>query len=224
MSTADSAVCAQMPGFGSTHWSVIGRAVGNQEEERQTALATLCEAYWFPLYAYLRGTGNSAEDAEDLTQGFFAHLLGTHGFDSVHPDKGRFRTFLLVSLKHYVSNQARAARAEKRGGGAPVISIDSDFAEATLCMAVGQEITPEQCYAQSWGRTEIFGADVDGNRYFLSRHGDDSGDGVTLPAETDERNLRIQDGKSRRSAHLHSAGVRRCEGNSDRSCRPSPLQ
>ena len=81
------------------------------------ALATLCELYWYPLYAYLRRRGHSAEDAQDLTQGFFARLLEKHALQVVDPARGRFRSFLLASLDHYVSNERDRDRAQKRGSG-----------------------------------------------------------------------------------------------------------
>jgi len=95
----------------------------------QAALETLCRSYWYPLYAYVRRQGYGPQDAEDLTQEFFARLLRLNSLESVAPHKGRFRTFLLVSLKHFLSDARDAIRAAKRGGGQTVLSLDEGSAE-----------------------------------------------------------------------------------------------
>src|SRR5688572_26233051 len=106
--------------FQTTQWSVILRAGQGAEE----ALVHLCRNYWTPLYAYARRRGSSPPEAEDLTQSFFAHILDNRSFANVAPSKGRFRTFLLVSLKNFIDNEARRERAVKRGGGRRVLSWD----------------------------------------------------------------------------------------------------
>ncbi len=111
--------------FSATRWSVVLAA----EEESPDALTALCRAYWYPLYAFLRRQGLSTPDAEDVTQGFFAHLLEKDALTKVDRTKGRFRTFLLASLKHFLADERDRANAQKRGGGRAVISLDACEAE-----------------------------------------------------------------------------------------------
>ena len=117
---------AKVPGlFTTTHWSVVLAAGDPQSPASAQALETLCRTYWVPLYAYLRRRGYSPEDGEDLTQEFLARLLSTHALGSVHPVKGRFRSFLLASLNHFLANEWDKARALKRGAGQPLVSLDA---------------------------------------------------------------------------------------------------
>src|SRR5215471_12106128 len=109
--------------FNTTHWSVVLAARG-ESADAQEALEKLCRVYWYPLYAFVRRQGHSPEDAEDLIQGFFARLLERKDLETVQRERGRFRSYLLVSLKHFMLNEQRRARTEKRGGGRPVISLD----------------------------------------------------------------------------------------------------
>src|SRR6185503_5753290 len=101
----------------TTSWSLILKAAQGQDTQAQSALTTLCQTYWFPLYAYLRRQGNSREEAEDLTQGFFAKLLEKNYLKDFVPSRGRFRSFILTALHHFVSNERDSARAFRRGGG-----------------------------------------------------------------------------------------------------------
>lgn len=116
------------------------------------ALAKLCQTYWPPLYAYVRRRGYAPEDAQDLTQGFFAHLLARNAVATVSPDKGRFRSFLLASLNHFLSDEWDKARAQKRDA-AKTISFDSDIAEAWLRDQPAQNFTPEQAFERRWAIT-----------------------------------------------------------------------
>src|SRR5262245_13686028 len=104
--------------FATTDWRLIAAARGSDVPQARQALAELCAAYWYPLYAYLRRRGHPAEQAQDLTQGLFAHLLERkHGFlAGVEPEKGKFRSFLLTALQHFVSDERDRAAARKRGG------------------------------------------------------------------------------------------------------------
>src|SRR5437762_14341121 len=113
-----------MEHFVTTSWSLIVDAQTEHTPHGQQALAALCELYWYPLYAYLRRRGHSADDAQDLTQGFFAYLLEHHALYVVDQTRGRFRSFLLAALNHYVSNARDRHRAQKRGGAAPRVSLD----------------------------------------------------------------------------------------------------
>src|SRR5205814_712063 len=110
--------------FASTRWSVVVDARDELTPQGQMALTTLCEWYWYPLYAYLRRCGYATDDAQDLTQGFFEHLLEKRALHVVDRSRGRFRSFLLTSLNHYVSNVRARQRAEKRGGRVQMLSLD----------------------------------------------------------------------------------------------------
>ncbi len=102
--------------FATTHWSMVASAGGGHSPEACQALATLCEHYWFPLYAFVRRAGNSAEDAQDLTQEFFVRLLDKHFLAAADPTKGRFRTFLLTAVKHFLANERDRVRPESGAG------------------------------------------------------------------------------------------------------------
>jgi RNA polymerase sigma-70 factor (ECF subfamily) len=116
--------------FTTTHWSLIARAGGSDSPQAHAALAELCQAYGYPLYAYIRHQGYSPEDAQDLTQDFFARLLAKKVHAAARPERGTFRSFLLMTLKRFLANQTRRARAQKRGAGKAPISIDQDLAES----------------------------------------------------------------------------------------------
>lgn len=119
------------------------------------ALEKLCHVYWLPIYGYLRRNGYSPADAEDLTQGFLASLLAHDSFASVNPERGRFRSFLLASLRHYVSDQHDRANALKRGGGQKVISLNAETAEAFYAGQVSDGDTPERLFERQWAQTVL---------------------------------------------------------------------
>src|SRR5687767_3585051 len=114
--------------FRTTHWSVVLEAAGSSEESR-SALENLCGQYWQPLYVFVRGRGYRPEQAQDLTQEFFAGFLAADSLEKVHPDKGKFRTFLLAALKNFLLNDWRDSNRLKRGGGKEFISWDAFDAE-----------------------------------------------------------------------------------------------
>ena len=116
MNPKDDAVDADAARFRSTHWSVVLTAAQDQTPAGQAALAELYRNYWYPLYAHVRRRGYSPQDAQDLTQGFFLHLLERRGLTQVDPDKGRFRSFLLASLQNFVLTAQRREHTIKRGG------------------------------------------------------------------------------------------------------------
>jgi len=116
--------------FGHTQWSQVQRAADPAAEGYGLALQGLCQSYWYPLYAYVRRSGHSAHDAEDLTQAFFARLLDKNYLAAADPEKGRFRSFLLVALKRFLANEWERQHALKRGGFATVIEIDQAHAES----------------------------------------------------------------------------------------------
>ena len=132
--------------FSATRWSVVLAAAG----ESSDALAALCRAYWYPLYAFLRRQGLSTHDAEDVTQGFFAHLLGKDALAHVDRAKGRFRTFLLASLKHFLADERDRAHAQKRGGGEAAISLDACEAEERYALEPRDELSPDKLFDRRW--------------------------------------------------------------------------
>jgi len=136
--------------FATTHWSVV-RAAGRPESSRcQAALETLCRAYWFPIYSYLRRRGYRRDRAEDYTQGFFARLLEKDGLRLADPARGKFRSFLLVALRHFLANEADRNRAQKRGGGRHALSIDFADAEDRYAIQPAEESCPESAFERSW--------------------------------------------------------------------------
>jgi RNA polymerase sigma-70 factor (ECF subfamily) len=136
--------------FASTQWSVVLAARDAEPVRAREALAALCGTYWRPLYLYVRRCGRSPEDAQDLTQGFFTHLMEKEGLRHVDPGLGKFRAFLLASLKNYITNELRRDHAQKRGGAANVVSLeDVSGAEAHIAVADGS-LTPERQYERNW--------------------------------------------------------------------------
>lgn len=127
---------------------VVAAGAPDRKQSRD-ALVSLCENYWYPLYAYLRRRGYAADQAQDLTQGFFARILEGRYLDRAHPDKGRFRSFLLSSLKFFVADQADRERAQKRGGGA-LVSLEFSIGEARFQREPGHEETPEKLFERRW--------------------------------------------------------------------------
>jgi RNA polymerase sigma-70 factor (ECF subfamily) len=135
--------------FATTHWTIVLHAGRSDSTAARDALALLCQTYWYPLYAYVRRRGNSPEDAEDLTQGFFARLLELGSLANVSPEKGKFRSFLLASINHYMSDARDRARAQKRGQGR-VVSLDARQAEDRLSREPADALTPEKLFEQKW--------------------------------------------------------------------------
>jgi RNA polymerase sigma-70 factor (ECF subfamily) len=138
--------------FVTTHWSVVLTAAQSDTTRARAALEQLCRTYWHPLYAFVRRRGHSPADAEDLTQEFFARLLERNAVATVTPAKGRFRSFLLASLNHFLADEWDKARAQKRGGG-KVIVLDLQSAETRLGEAHARDLTPEQAYDLHWAVT-----------------------------------------------------------------------
>ena len=136
----------------TTHWSVVLTAGRTDTPRAAAALETLCQTYWQPLYAYVRRRGYSPEDAQDLTQEFLARLLEHNRVAGVSPDKGRFRSFLLASMNHFLADEWDKARAQKRGGG-KVISLDLQTAETRLGEQPVENLTPEKLFERRWALT-----------------------------------------------------------------------
>ncbi len=139
--------------FETTDWGLIAIARGGDSPPARRALADLCSSYWYPLYAYIRRLGYPADRAEDLTQGFFAGLLGSDFLDAISPEKGSFRAFLLASLKNYLSNQRDRDVARKRGGGCVTMSIDLPEAEGRYSCEPSHELTAERLFERRWALT-----------------------------------------------------------------------
>lgn len=139
--------------FVTTHWSVVLAAGQQDSPQVAQALEDLCRAYWYPLYGYVRRCGNSAEDAQDLTQGFFAHLFEHRSLSRVAREKGRFRSFLLASLNYFLANQRDWADAQKRGGGREVFSLDASEAEQRYRLEPLDERSPDKLFERRWALT-----------------------------------------------------------------------
>ena len=123
--------------FATTQWSQVLAARDATGTESREALATLCEAYWYPLYAFVRSQGHDADESRDLTQAYFAYLLEKNILEDVDPTAGRFRSFLLASLKHFIANEKRGERTLKRGGGTRTISLDTEDGRDPLWSRAG---------------------------------------------------------------------------------------
>lgn len=135
--------------FATTRWSVVVRAGDGTEAEAHEALETLCRTYWHPLYVYARRRGCSKQDAEDMTQAFLAHLMAHDAFERATPERGRFRSFLLASMNHFMADQRDKARALKRGGG-NVVALDFQEAETWMQSLASTAATPEESFERRW--------------------------------------------------------------------------
>jgi RNA polymerase sigma-70 factor (ECF subfamily) len=119
----------------------------------QDALARLCQVYWYPLYAYVRRRGYGPEDAQDLTQEFFARLLARKWVGSADPEKGRFRSFLLTAMNHFLADEWDRLKAQKRGGGERVLPLEVETAETRFQLEPADPLTPEKIYERRWAQT-----------------------------------------------------------------------
>jgi RNA polymerase sigma factor (sigma-70 family) len=142
-------------GFQTTRWSQVLRAAGGDSAESREALAQLCQDYWYPLYAYVRKRGHSAPDASDLTQSYFSLLIEKGYLRQVRPEAGRFRAFLLASLRNFLANEWDKATALKRGGGVRILSLDSAQAEERYLKEPSDLLTPEEVYERRWALTVV---------------------------------------------------------------------
>jgi DNA-directed RNA polymerase specialized sigma24 family protein len=162
--------------FCTTRWSVILRA-GHSTEQARGALEKLCRAYWYPLYVFVRRRGYDAHAAQDLTQGFFARLLNDGSLQQVHPTKGKFRSFLLASMKHYLANDWRDSQRQKRGGGVEIVAWDHLHAEERYLHEPQNPGDADANFDRGWARTVVTTAlarleeemteDGDGERFAL---------------------------------------------------------
>ena len=139
--------------FATTHWSVVLTAARDSTPEARDALEKLCASYWYPLYAYTRRTGRGVEDAQDLTQDFFARLLEKQYLGLATPERGRFRTFLLSSLKNFLANDWKRSHRQKRGGDVAILSIDAATGENLYAAEPVELGDPEKLYEKRWAST-----------------------------------------------------------------------
>jgi RNA polymerase sigma factor (sigma-70 family) len=141
--------------FQTTRWSLVSAAGGEDAEACRAALAALCETYWYSLYAYVRRRGADADDARDLTQGFLASLLDRRHFEKLTEERGRFRAFLLASFQNFLSKDAARRDAQKRGGGAIILSLSFEDAEGRYRFEPAEPATPQTLYERRWALTVI---------------------------------------------------------------------
>ncbi len=139
--------------FPHTRWSLVLAATRKDAPESAGALEALCCAYWYPLYAYVRHCGQSPHDAQDLTQEFFCRLLEKHWLDSADREKGKLRTFLIVALKKFMSNEWRRASAQRRGGGQSQVPFDAEFAESRYAADHSATLAADETFDKQWALT-----------------------------------------------------------------------
>src|SRR5436190_22803005 len=136
--------------FVTTRWTVVLQAGRKSSPYSERALSELCQAYWYPLYAYVRRRGHSKEDAEDLTQAFFARFLEKNYLEGLSAERGKFRAFLLASLKHFLANEWDKAQCQKRGGGATHLSLDWQDADKRFHLDPPDPASPDKAFDREW--------------------------------------------------------------------------
>ena len=146
--------------FATTHWSLVGAAKGGEVSQTRAreALEELCRTYWYPLYAFVRSRGYSADNAQDLTQAFFARIIETSGFASADRERGRFRSYLLGAMKHFLANEWHRAQTQKRGGQIQFIDWDGLDPEGRYAGISEQSDNPELLFDREWALETIAGA------------------------------------------------------------------
>jgi RNA polymerase sigma-70 factor (ECF subfamily) len=145
----------EVPWLSTTQWSVILAAGGSQSSLSREALTLLCQKYWYPLYVFARRRGHDEESARDVTQSFFARLLEKKSIKIANKDRGRFRSFLLVSFKNFLSNEWDRERAGKRGGGKTQVSLDLRDAEGRYLREPVDPRTPEEAFDRRWALEQL---------------------------------------------------------------------
>jgi len=141
--------------FATTSWTKVLAARDAPSSEGRQALESLCHVYWYPLYAFVRRQGNDPDDARDLTQAYFAELLEKGYLEDYDPERGRFRVFLMASMRHFLSKQREKAQAWKRGGRADVISLDTQEVEGRYRHEPQDQLTPDQIFERRWALTVL---------------------------------------------------------------------
>ena len=152
LTTEPSTATSAAPGdvFATTHWTVVLMAGRRSTPQSDVALEELCRIYWYPLYAYVRHHGHSKEDAEDLTQAFFARFLEKNYLAGLRSEKGRFRAFLLAALKHFLANEWDRSARQKRGGGVAPLSLDWQDADTRYHIEPADHLSPDKLYDRAW--------------------------------------------------------------------------
>jgi RNA polymerase sigma factor (sigma-70 family) len=141
--------------FPATQWSIIVKAGGPSSPTTHEALERLCRTYWAPLYAFLRSRGSEAHEAKDIVQGFLARLLERNDLESVGPERGRFRSYLLAGLRNYLVSDVRRAGAQKRGGSTPPLSLDMNEAETWCSGLASSGLSPDEAFDRRWAETVL---------------------------------------------------------------------
>ena len=141
--------------FTTTHWTVVLQAGEGGSAGAQEALSRLCQTYWPPLYAYIRRQGSPPEDAQDLTQEFFYRFLQRDSLTGVNPGAGKFRSYLLACLKHFLANERERAHAQRRGSGRPTIPLEPGHAETRYSIEPADSLTPDVLFDRHWAFTII---------------------------------------------------------------------
>jgi RNA polymerase sigma-70 factor (ECF subfamily) len=146
--------------FTTTHWTLVSAARSDEASQTRAreALEELCRTYWYPLYAFVRSRGYSADDAEDLTQAFFTRIIESDGFAAADRERGRFRSYLLGAMKHFLANEWHRAKAQKRGGQVQFVEWDALEAESRFAGATAQSGDPENLFDREWALEVVAGA------------------------------------------------------------------
>jgi RNA polymerase sigma factor (sigma-70 family) len=153
LSTEEKSTVTRADVFATTRWTVVLAAGGQGSPSADVALEELCRTYWYPLYAYVRHRGHSPADAEDLTQAFFARFLEKNYLASLDSNRGRFRAFLLASLKHFLANEWDRSQRQKRGGGATLLSLDYQGADTRYQIDPPDNLSPDKLFDRAWATT-----------------------------------------------------------------------
>jgi len=141
--------------FDNTNWFTVRQAGSVASSQTDAARARLCQSYWYPIYFYIRRLGHGAEDAQDLTQEFFARIFHKNYLQSADSDKGKFRSFLLTMLKHFMADEWDWAHRQKRGGGAEILSLDAQDTEFRYRTEPADESTPEKAFERRWAASVL---------------------------------------------------------------------
>jgi len=157
-------------GFHTTHWTAVLTAQTGQDAAAGEALASLCSTYWYPLYAFIRRSGFGCHDAEDLTQGFFYSFLRRDSLTNVSPLAGKFRSYLLACLKHFLANERRRTQAQRRGAGVPEIPLDGETAETRYLAEPADYLTPDVLFERRWAFTVLDRALEDLRQEYVQRN------------------------------------------------------
>lgn len=142
-------------GFHTTHWTVVLAAQDGDGTAASEALAELCSAYWYPLYAFVRRQGSSPHEAEDLTQEFFRRFLERRALETVRREAGKFRSFLLACLKNFLANERLRAQTQRRGGGHQILPLNTDDAETRYSLEPADQRTPDAIFERRWAFTVL---------------------------------------------------------------------